>query len=36
MEPVAPEKELSGVPIVAEAKVGENWDNVERIAGGMV
>ena len=32
MESVAPEKELSGVPIVAEAKMGKNWDATERMS----
>jgi DNA polymerase-1 len=31
MEEVAPEKELSGVPIVAEAAVGNDWGTVEKI-----
>jgi DNA polymerase-1 len=31
MESVAPEKELSDVPIVAEAKVGKDWGEMQRI-----
>jgi DNA polymerase-1 len=31
MESVAPETELSGVPIVAEAKVGENWGEMRTL-----
>ena len=31
MESVAQEEELSGVPIVAEAKVGENWGEMKKI-----
>ncbi len=31
MQDVAPEKELSGVPIVAEAAIGENWGEMGRI-----
>lgn len=31
MEGVAPEKELSGVPIVAEAAMGEDWGSMERV-----
>jgi DNA polymerase-1 len=31
MESVAPEKELTGVPIVAEAAIGENWGDMKKI-----
>ena len=31
MEGVAPEKELAGVPIVAEAAIGEDWGNMKAI-----
>jgi hypothetical protein len=31
MQDVAPEKELSGVPILAEAKRGEGWGDMEAL-----
>jgi DNA polymerase-1 len=34
METVIPEKDLKGVPIVAEANVGENWGEMERLEAG--
>ena len=32
MESIVSEKELSGVPIVAQVSIGENWGEMKRIA----
>ena len=33
MESVVPKGKLSGVPIVAEIAIGENWENLKRVSG---
>jgi len=33
MESVVPKGKLSGVPIVAEIAIGENWGNLKRVSG---